>query len=161
MFLPNTDIFKDIRQEAVADISDAAVGETYDKGDVLFSAGDPATNVFFLVEGAVQLTIGNGATSHYTVSRIGELFGWSSVVGRDSYSASAACLAPTKVIKIDRKSLEKVFDAHARSGRVFYRRLAEAMGQRWLDLHRTQMSALEHEQDVSFGTGQIREAGED
>jgi CRP/FNR family cyclic AMP-dependent transcriptional regulator len=161
MFLPKTDIFKDIRQEAIAEITDAAVEETCDKGTVLFSAGDPVHNVFFLVEGAVELTIGNRATSHYTVNRIGELFGWSSVVGRDSYSAGATCLAPTKVIKIHRKSLESVFDAHARSGRVFYSRLAEAMGQRWLDMHQSLMSALEQEKDVSYGTGQIMETGED
>ena len=161
MFLPKSDIFKDLRQEAVAELSDAAVQETHEKGTVLFSAGDPAQNVYILVEGAVGLVLGNGATSHYRVSKIGELFGWSSAVGRERYSAGASCLTRTTVMKIDRKSLETVFDAHARSGRVFYRRLAEAMGQRWLDMHQTLMSLLEQERDVSYGTGQVMWAGEE
>ena len=161
MFLPKIDIFKDLRQEAVADLSDAAVHETYEKGVRLFSAGDPAENVFILVEGAVELVLGTGATSHYTVNRIGEIFGWSSAVGRNSYSAGATCMAKTEVIRIDRKSLEAVFDAHARSGRVFYRRLAEAMGERWLEMHQTVMSLLEQGQDLSYGTGQVMAAGED
>ena len=161
MFLPKTDIFKDLRQEAVADLSDAAVEETYEKGTVLFSSGDPAKDTFILVEGSVELVLGDEATSHYTVNRIGELFGWSSAVGRDSYSAGAVCLTRTRLIRIDRNSLERVFDAHARSGRVFYQRLAEAMGQRWIDTHQTLMSWMEQKRDISYGTGQVMAGGEE
>ncbi len=161
MFLPKIDIFKDLRQEAVADLSDAAVQQTYEKGVVLFSAGDSAENVFILVEGAVELVLGTGATSHYTVNRIGELFGWSSAVGRKSYSATATCIKKTTLIRIDRKSLDVVFDAHARSGRVFYRRLAEAMGERWMEMHQTVMSLMEQGRDLSYGSGQVMAAGED
>lgn len=161
MFLPKSDIFKDLRQEAVSDISDVAVEENRKKGEKLFSAGDPATCFYILVEGKVGLIIGEGATSHYTVNRIGESFGWSSVVGNDCYSAGAECLAPTKVMKIARKDLETVFDAHARSGRVFYRSLAKAMGQRWLDVHGSLMSELNRTQAVSHGTGQVSDTTED
>lgn len=161
MFLPKSDIFKDLRQEAVSDISDAAVEETHEKGETLFSAGDPATCFYILVEGKIGLRIGAVASSHYTVNRIGESFGWSSVVGRDSYSATAECLAPTKVMRIDRRDLEKVFDAHARSGRVFFRSLAKSMGERWLDVHGSLMSELNRSQVVSHGTGQVSDSKED
>jgi CRP/FNR family transcriptional regulator, cyclic AMP receptor protein len=161
MFLPKSDMFKDLRQEAVSEISEIAAEESHPKGTVLFSAADPATYFYLLVEGKIGLTVGDGPSSHYTVNRIGESFGWSSVVGRDVYSASATCLAPTKVMKIDRAALEKVFDAHARSGRVFYKGLAKAMGERWLDLHRMLMSGLDDAKDVSFGTGQITGTKED
>lgn len=161
MFLPKSDIFKDLRQEAVSDISEAAVEETHGKGDMLFSAGDPATSFYILVEGKIGLRIGKGASSHYTVNRIGESFGWSSVVGRDCYSATAECLAPTKVMRIDRKDLERVFDAHARSGRVFFRGLAKSMGERWLEVHGSLMSELDRSQAVSYGTGQVSGAKED
>ena len=161
MFLPKSDMFKDLRQEAVHDISQIAVEETHPREAVLFSTGEPATHFYLLVEGKVALTVGDRASAHYTITRIGESFGWSSVVGRDAYSATAACLAPTKVMKIDRAKLERVFDAHARSGRIFYKGLARAMGERWLDLHRTLMSELEHTQAVSYGTGQITDIQED
>ncbi|MBI5571186.1 MAG: cyclic nucleotide-binding domain-containing protein [Desulfomonile tiedjei] len=161
MFLPKSDMFKDLRQEAIADISEIAAEETHPKGSVLFLTGAPATHFYLLVEGKVALTIGDGPSSHYTVNRIGESFGWSSVVGRGSYSATAECLAPTKVMKIDRAGLERVFDAHARSGRVFYKGLAKAMGERWLDLHRMLMSELDGSRAVSFGTGQVMATGEE
>ncbi len=161
MFLPKSDIFKDLRQEAVSDISDVAVEESHNKGETLFSAGDPATCFYILVEGKVGLSIGEAASSHYTVNRIGESFGWSSVVGRDCFSATAECLAPTKVMRIQRTELEKVFDAHTRSGRVFYRSLAKAMGERWLDVHGSLMSELTRNQAVSYGTGQVSDTKED
>lgn len=161
MFLPKSDIFKDLRQEAVSDISEVAVEESHKKGETLFSAGDKATCFYILVEGKVGLRIGEGASSHYTVNKIGESFGWSSVVGRDCFSATAECLAPTKVMRIDKSDLEKVFDAHARSGRVFFRSLAKAMGERWLDVHGSLMSELTRDQAVSYGTGQVSDTKED
>jgi CRP-like cAMP-binding protein len=161
MFLPKSDVFKDLRQETVNDISEIAFEETYDSGAVLFSAGEPANSFYILVKGTISLTIGDGATSHYTVSKMGESFGWSSMVGRDTYSARAECLAPTTVMKIDKTTLEKVFDAHARSGRVFYKRLAGAMGERWLDLHHSLMSELREKQATSYGSGQVTETSED
>lgn len=160
MFLPKIDVFKDLRQEAINDISEIAREEYYDKGTVLFSAGEPADHFYILVTGNVGLAVGDAATSHYSVTRIGESFGWSSVVGRDTYSARAECVAPSRVLKISRTDLERVFDAHARSGRVFYRRLAEAMGQRWIDLHRTFMSQFTLTQAATYGTGQTTGASE-
>jgi len=161
MFLPKTDMFKDLRQEAIHEISEIAAEETHPNGTVLFFSGEPATHFYLLVEGKVGLTIGDGPSSHYTLSRIGESFGWSSVVGRETYSATAECLAPSKVMKIDRLKLELVFDAHARSGRVFFRGLAKAMGERWIDLHRSLMSQLGAKEASSAGTGQITGASED
>jgi len=149
MFLPKSDIFKDIRQEAINEISEIAFEEKHEKGAVLFREGDAARYFYVLVEGKVLLTIQDAATPHYVATKIGELFGWSSAVGRDFYSATAECLVPTTVMKVDRLDLERVFDEHPRSGKVFYRLLAEALGQRWIDLQRTWISELERERKAS------------
>ena len=149
MFLPKNDIFKDIRQEAISEISDIAFEEKLQKGDVLFREGDSATYFYVLIEGKVLLTIEDAATPHYLATKIGELFGWSSAVGRDHYSSTAECLEPTTVLKFDRSDLERVFDQHPRSGKVFYRLLAEALGQRWIDLNRTWISELARERKAS------------
>jgi CRP-like cAMP-binding protein len=148
MFLPKSDVFKDLRQEAIHEISEFAVEESYNAGDVIFSAGQPADYFFILVHGTVGLNVGPGASAHYTVNRIGETFGWSSMVGRDSYSSEAECVVPTTVMKIHKNDLETVFDNHARSGRVFYKRLAGALGERWLDTHQSYMSSMAQREAV-------------
>jgi CRP-like cAMP-binding protein len=135
MFLPKTDIFKELTQDAVNAISEIAVEESYDRGAVLFSSKDPANHFYILVKGSVQLSIGEESPKEYIVRNLGEAFGWSSVVGNDSYTAAAQCLVPSKVLKINKSDLEKVFDAHERSGRKFYRSLAKQLGQRLMDMH--------------------------
>jgi CRP-like cAMP-binding protein len=136
MFLPKSDIFKDIRQEAINEISEIAYEEKHETGAVLFMEGDPAIYTYVLVEGKVLLTTDDAAAPRYVATEMGDLFGWSSAVGRDFYSATAECLAPSTVLKLDKSDLERVFDEHPRSGKVFYRLLAEALGQRWIDLNR-------------------------
>lgn len=149
MFLPKGDIFKEIRQEAINAISEIAFEEKHEKGAVFFKEGDVARYFYVLVEGKVLITINDSATPHYVATKLGELFGWSSAVGRKFYSATAECLTPTTVLKVDRLDLEKVFDEHPRSGKVFYRLLAEALGQRWIDLQRMWISELELERKAS------------
>lgn len=135
MFLAMSDIFKDLRQEAINDISEIAVEEKHDKGSVLFSTGDPADHFYILVDGSVQLTIGAKKPSEYVVGRLGEAFGWSAVVGNNAYTACAECLSQTKVLRIAKGDLERVFDVHERSGRKFYMSLAKQLGQRLMDMH--------------------------
>ena len=135
MYLPKSDIFKDLRQEAINEISEIAAEETYDRGATLFAAGDPAQHFYILVNGSVQLSLGSENNKEYIIHNLGEAFGWSSVVGNDCYTAQAHCLVPTKVLKINKSDLEKVFDAHERSGRKFYMSLAKQLGQRLIDMH--------------------------
>jgi CRP-like cAMP-binding protein len=135
MFLPKSDVFKELRQEAINEISEIAVRENHDAGAVLFTKGEPATHFYILGQGSVRLTIGEKQPKEYVVANLGEVFGWSSVVGNSAYTASAVCVQPTEVLKIGRAELEKVFDAHERSGRKFYMSVAKQLGQRLIDLH--------------------------
>ena len=135
MFLLKSDIFKDLRQEAVHDISEIAIEESHDAGSTLFNAGDPANHFYILVEGNVQINIGKSLPKEYVVRNLGESFGWSSVVGNSTYTAEAMCLSPSKLLKIHKGDLETVFDNHERSGRKFYMSLARQLGQRLMDMH--------------------------
>jgi len=135
MFLSRTDIFKHLRQEAINEISEVAVEENHERGAVLFSRGDAARYFYILVDGSVMLILGDEHPKEYVVHNIGEAFGWSSVVGNESFTAKAVCLTPTKLHKIDKGDLERVFDNHPRSGRKFYQSLARQLGQRLMDMH--------------------------
>jgi len=140
MFLQKSDIFKNMSQETISEISEIAVEERHEAGSVLFRQGDPARYFYLLVDGKVQLFTERSSTPQHAVTKIGELFGWSAAVGRESYCASAECIAPTTVMKIGSSDLERVLDNHPQSGKAFYKLLAEALGQRWVDLQRAWMS---------------------
>jgi CRP-like cAMP-binding protein len=135
MFLTKSDFFKDMRQEAIHEISEIASEESHDTGVRLFSPGDPANDFYLLMDGSVRISIGTANHQEYVVKNLGEAFGWSSVVGNDRYTAEATCMAPTKLLKISKTDLERVFENHERSGRKFYLTLARQLGQRLIDMH--------------------------
>jgi len=135
MFPTKSDFFKDMRQEAIHEISEIAVEELYDAGTRLFAPGDPANDFYLLLDGRVRISIGKTNHKEYVVQNLGEAFGWSSVVGNLNYTAEATCMTPTKLLKIHKTDLEKVFENHERSGRKFYLTLARQLGQRLIDMH--------------------------
>jgi CRP-like cAMP-binding protein len=136
MFLTKTDFFKDMKEGAVHEISEIAVEESHDAGTRLFAPGDSANDFFLLVEGSVRISIGKSNHKEYVVQNGGEAFGWSSVVGNDVYTADAICMAPTRLLRISKTDLEKVFENHERSGRQFYLTLARQLGKRLVDMHK-------------------------
>jgi CRP-like cAMP-binding protein len=133
MSIQNADLFKGLM--VLNEISMAVVAETYDEGTIIYSYKDPANYFYSLIDGTVQLTLGQEAQIVYTVNRIGEIFGWSSMVGRESYTTIAKCVVPTKVNKISKQRLNQIFEKYPRDGMLFYKRLAGAVVQRLIDSH--------------------------
>lgn len=72
-----------------------AVKESHKKGKTLFHEGNEAANFYILTKGHVKLAIGDTGQSVYIVNHPGEIFGWSSIVGRDVYTASAEWVEAT------------------------------------------------------------------
>ncbi len=66
------------------------------------------------------------------VSRPGEIIGWSSLVGREMYSASAECTMPTELHKIESESLREILEKNPANGFIFYQNLAGILGMRLL-----------------------------
>jgi CRP-like cAMP-binding protein len=99
-------------------------------GDVVFQEGDPADYFYTLIEGRVRLFAGHPPREVYTIDQAGEAFGWSSLVERNYYSATAECLEPTRCSRLERKKLETLLQNHPESGLVFYKKLAGILGHR-------------------------------
>ncbi len=161
MFIQETDLFKEVSQEAMNEIATIMVEQSYDKGAILFAEGDPADYFFILKEGRVRLAVGREAEIDYPVSRPGEAFGWSSLVGREVYTAQVECEIPCKVIKIEKESLQEIFRKHPESGMFFFKRLAGAIGQRLIYAYNAFLLEQSPERDMSYGTGQVMERAMD
>lgn len=161
MFIREAELFKGLDENAMTEISKIMVEEFYDKGVVVYDQNQVADHFFILWSGRVRLAIGVEAEIDYTVSRRGEVFGWSSLVDRDHYSASAECAERSKVYRIDKEKLEAVFEKYPVSGKVFYKRLAGAILQRLLYSYESFMQEGSIRGITSFGTRQVMAAAED
>lgn len=130
MFIQQTDLFRGMDKDFVKEIYDLTGKQSFEEGDVLFHEGDQARYFYILLKGRLRLGTRDTGQVVHTVSRAGEAFGWSSLVGRTSYSASAECVQPTTLLQIDREDFQGVLEKDPTNGLLFYQRLAGALGER-------------------------------
>jgi CRP-like cAMP-binding protein len=140
MIIQKAELFKDLSQETMNEISKIMVEESHEAGSPVFTAGTPAKDFFILVDGRIRLLIGTEAEIDYTVNIPGEAFGWTGLVDRPTYTASAECEAPSRVVRIENEKLSKVFEKDAPGGMMFFKRLAGAVVQRLIYNYETFLS---------------------
>jgi len=161
MFIREAELFKGLDDSTMSEISKIMVETSCKRGDVLYRENDPANTFYLLWEGMIRLAIGEEAEIDYTVSRRGEAFGWSSLVGRETYTARAECVAPSKVYAIPKDKLDKLFAKNPESGMKFYKSLAAAVIQRLVYNYRAFLSEGSLKGVTSEGTRQVAAEGED
>ena len=154
MYMNQKDLLWKLDRSFVKEIMALALKESHKKGEMLFREGNEASNLYILTKGYVKLTIGDTGQSVYIVNHPGEIFGWSSIVGRDVYTASAECIEPTSLQKINRDELLELIQSDPENGLAFFRKISEMLGNRLLQSY---ASTSRYELPVSQGTGQIME----
>jgi CRP-like cAMP-binding protein len=161
MYFPQSDLLRGMSKTFVKEFLEIATKESYGEGYFLFHEGDPARNFYILLKKQVKLRIGETGHVVYTVDHPGEAFGWSSLVGRSEYSASAECRKPTKLLEFGAEKLNKVLERDSTNGLIFLKRLSGLLGTRLL--HAYKMISIPSREGTapSFGTGQVAESRAD
>jgi CRP-like cAMP-binding protein len=136
MYIRQTDLFWGLNQTVVTRVMGIARRESYDEGEVLFRSDDAARHLFILAQGEVKIVLGETGTQVYTGSRVGEAFGWGSLIDRQTYGGNAICTTPVVVLKLDRERLLKLLDQDVHSGYLFFKHLSRALGGRLMQAYR-------------------------
>ncbi|HMK35852.1 MAG TPA: cyclic nucleotide-binding domain-containing protein [Desulfomonilaceae bacterium] len=161
MFIQESDLFKDLGDQTMAELAKIMVEESYNPGEEIYTRRDAAQNFYVLWDGRVRLSIGDEAEIDYTVSKRGEAFGWSGLVDRECYTSNAQCLVPSTVYKMDRQELARLFEKHPETGMLFYKRLAGAVVERLVCNYQAFLSEGCLKGVTSYGTGQVMGSAED
>ncbi len=156
MYIQQADLFHGVDREFVKEVMEVAEKITGEDGEVLFSQGDPADSFYVLLKGRVRLTV-HDTGQVYTVSRSGEAFGWSSLVGRNDYSASAICAGSTRLLRIAKDAFEAIANRDPASGMVFYKHLAQTLGARLVQSYASMTGRSLTPPAASPGTRQVAE----
>jgi CRP-like cAMP-binding protein len=152
MFIQQTDLFRGMSKEFLKKVYDTAVKESFEEGKILFLEGDKANHFHILLKGRVKLAVGQIRQLVYIVEHPGEAFGWSSLVGRELYSATAKCMADTKILKFNGKELKKVLEKDSLNGLELFRRLAGALGERLISSYGALAFAQPSEEHRTYGS---------
>jgi len=151
MFVHQTDLFKGMNQAFSNKLNGITATENYNRGDFIFKVGEPAHHFFILLQGRVRIAIGEKGHTVTIANNPGEAFGWSCLVGFDSYTASAECLMPCSLARIDRDKMLSLLENDAASGMLFFKRLASTIGQRLVNTYNTLLTGPPEDKSPSYG----------
>jgi len=130
MHLKQGDLFWGMDSDFVKQIMDESEKNTFEEGETLFEEGETAESFYILLKGRIKLSIGEGGPAVYIAKDPGQVIGWSTLLGRETYSATAKPVDPATVLKIGKSSfLEKLQKVPA-SEAMLYKRVAAMLGDR-------------------------------
>jgi CRP-like cAMP-binding protein len=155
MYLKQRELFAGLEKGFVKEIFAMTERKSYRPGDVIFLEGNHAGRFYILVKGRVRLTVGEGRQVAFMVNHGGEAFGWSSLLGRSVYAASAVCEEPSVVLRIDRIRFNMVLEKNPASGLILLRRLGDMLGHRLHEAYR--VIGQRTDSFESCGSGQTME----
>lgn len=141
-FLKSVEIFKDLDENQLSSVLGCCREEQHKPGTKLFGEGEPASNLYIVKTGQVDLRFDlpeRPTSEKNTISSISEFkaFGWSSLVAPYKYSLSAYCTTKTcEVVKIDRQSLTSLFEEDHRLGYLVLSNMAIVIGRRFARLEK-------------------------
>ena len=155
MYIKQKELFEGLGKGFIKEIIDLTEKKTYRAGDVVFREGNHAGRFYVLLRGRVRLTVGEGRQVAFMVNHAGETFGWSSLLGRSAYAASAVCEEPTALLRVDRVKLNMVLEKDPANGLILLRRLAQMLGHRLHEAYK--VIGRRTEVFEAYGSGQTME----
>jgi CRP-like cAMP-binding protein len=137
MHLKISDFIMGMGREFATEAMDISEKLSLNEGNIIFNAGNSAGHFYVLLKGQVRLSLGNTGPVVYEARHPGEIIGWSCLIGRETYSASAECTASTNLLRFDRQSFLKILTKNPANEALLFKRLAEMLGNRLLELYPT------------------------
>lgn len=125
-----SDLFKGVSARVIGEIGRGAVELVFEPDSLIFKADDEASTIYELVEGTVDIIVLEKEHIQYSVTRPGEIFGWSALVEPYIYTATARATTAVKSIAISRDIIEATVTRHPAEGLIVYKNLAGIIGQR-------------------------------
>ena len=118
----------------------------------LFKQGEPAKNLYIIESGTIEILFKPFDGPDLSVSRIsrGGVFGWSSTLGRDSYTSTARTLGVSEIYRFNCLELQTMCKQDPDTGVIILDRLASAIVERPEGTHYEIMSILNQGMELGF-----------
>ena len=129
-------LFKGCTDRTLSDIAMIATEIDYEKGDVVYEAGDDAVNVYVLVNGIVTF-ISKTGLGFLNVQRVMErsmIFGWVALVPEHPHRLGRAqCLENSKILSINGDKLLGILEKDTQSGFLVMKRLCSLIASTFVE----------------------------
>jgi signal transduction histidine kinase len=136
--LKHAELFTDISVPHLFAIAAFCTEVTYQEGEIVFLEGDPARTLLVVERGKIALEkrvqIGRHTTTrNATIDYVGpgQVAGFSTIASPQTYTTSAMCIEPTRVIAIDGAALFEYLELHPEIGMTILHQLVSLVGGRY------------------------------
>lgn len=131
MHFKQGDLFWGMDIEFVKAVTELAVHISCKEGERIFDIGDPADHFYVLLKGSVNMA--RGKDKLYTANHAGEIFGWSALIQRKDFAASATCAADSEILKIGRDTFLSTLEQVPQNKATLFEQLAKKLGNQLLE----------------------------
>jgi len=133
--LASHELFGLLSPKEVETLSNASGVVKLKEGERLYSDGLPASHLFVLLSGRVELRRPTKGGPSLLVDDLlkGSLFGVSCLTGTDRYLLNAECVEDSEVLKIEGKVLRQVLDQNPVVGYTVQRRISQIFFRRYVN----------------------------
>ncbi|MGZ9234227.1 MAG: Crp/Fnr family transcriptional regulator [Anaerolineales bacterium] len=142
--MKRTEIFKELDEQQMDLLRPLFEPFSCPAGDVILQQGTPAQYLYMVIGGLVEMSFKPYDGNPITVSHVGKgsLFGWSAVLGSETYTSSATAIEDVEAFRIQGSELRKFCVEHPEAGKEILERLADGVSSRWKDSHQQVKSIL-------------------
>ncbi|OGO30086.1 MAG: hypothetical protein A2136_11355 [Chloroflexi bacterium RBG_16_54_11] len=142
---PSLFLFRDLLPGQLELLHPLFIPCEFTAGAELFEQGDPAENLFAVVDGEVVVNFKPDDGPIITVAHVrrGSIVGWSAALGSRCYTSSAVCTTYTQLLRVRGNDLRHLCLQHPETGTAFLDRLATVIAERLHSTHDMVLSLLQ------------------
>lgn len=126
-WLKTTELFKMLSESQLNLLLSLSSVESFPEGKTIFRQGDEANHLYFLIQGAVNLSIKTGEKFDFMTSKIekeGVAFGIPSLIEPFRYNMTAICSKSSKILVIDAGRVRMEMEKDLKMGMEIMKKLA-------------------------------------
>ncbi len=130
-------LFQGLNQQTLDLLVPRFAYETFAEDEVVFEQDAPAEKLYILVDGKVEIRFKPDDGEQLIVTEIeeGGVFGWSSALGRESYTSCAVSIGESTSFSVLGEELKQLCEQYPDTGIIILERLAAVIAQRLQKTH--------------------------
>ena len=133
--LQHHELFGLLTPKEVERLSNASGVVKLGKGERVCAEGIPASHLFVLLKGRVELRRPAEGGLSFVVDDVveGGVFGVSSLTGGERYLLNAECVEDSEVLKVESEALRRILDENPAIGYALQRRISQIFFKRYVE----------------------------
>lgn len=140
------DLFKSLTADQINALEEIAEVTAHSKGSKLFKVGEDANSIYVMLEGKVSIQVPLSSrpemVSIVILTKLGQLIGWSGLMGPSHYTADAICLEDSKFLKVNGEEFSKVLQKDCAAGYQVLQGIISVISERLRNLQRVVLKTM-------------------